>query len=296
MKMEQHETEEHWPPSHSILDCLPWEDVLFKKVFPNLAVQTLFSLRRVSKQFHECITYYFQTSKCLNLSRIAARCNGVAFQIMTNDNSNLQELNLRNSKDWLTDELLVPVLQRNGRLLLIDISNCTRLTNESIRILALHCPNLCRITLRECIWLSVVAVTNLVLHCRGLTHVDLSGCWNLNDEAVVTMAMCCQQLEFLSIAKIYGVTDHAIANVASYCRRLKHLNMTGCWRVTNESVILLAEYCRDLKALQIRECRDINEQSLCKLREKNVKVDIPKYPYTIVCPLTRSLQRLNVQI
>ena len=115
------------------------------------------------------------------------------FRILTQDRCNLQTLNLRNAKDWLTDPIFIPLLKNNQRLQLLDLTNVTSLTNSSIQVLAMNCLDLRTLILRECHWLSPEGLTVVALNCTQLKSVDITGCWNVNDEAISVLVMSCKK-------------------------------------------------------------------------------------------------------
>ena len=116
-----------------------------------------------------------------------------AFKILTQDRCNLQTLNLRNAKDWLSDQIFMPLLRNNRRLQLLDLTNVTSLSNSSIQVLAVNCLDLRTLILRECHWLSAEGLTVIALNCRELQSLDITGCWNVNDEAITVLVMSCKK-------------------------------------------------------------------------------------------------------
>lgn len=172
---------------------IPWEDVVFKYIMPCLPLQTKFQLRRVSKQCLEMVTLYFSISHTVNTCRIANKMTAGAFSIMTKNNTSLQDLVLRNSKDWLSDAVLMPVLKQSSRLQRLDISNCTVMTNTSLQVLGVNCQNVKRLSLSECHWVSADGLTVLAMQCVNLESLDLTGCWGVNDEAITLIAMQCKK-------------------------------------------------------------------------------------------------------
>lgn len=276
---------------------IPWEDVIFKYIMPCLPLQTKFQLRRVSKQCLEMITLYFSVSRAVNTCRIANKMTAGALSIMTKDNVGLHDLVLRNSKDWLTDSVLIPVLKRNQKLQRLDISNCSFVTNSSLQVLGVNCQNVRTVCLTDCHWVSVEGLTVLAFHCVNIESLDLTGCWGINDEAITLLAQQCKKLQYLSLAKIYGLTDYAMSILAREATSMRHLNIRGCWRLSDDSIRILAEYATNLKALEARECRDITENSLYKLRNRGVKIDVrPPQLSRGLAGLRYRQRKLNVQI
>lgn len=172
---------------------IPWDDVLFQYILPLLPLQTLFQLRRVCTTSLQMIKEYFSKTKDINIARIGGKVTADAFHILTHENTNLVRLNLRNSKAWLTDALLIPVLKCNSRLQLLDLTNCTSVTNAVLQCVAVNCSGLRKLILRDCVWLSPEGVTVIGLYCKDLETIDFTGCWNVNDESLSVLINSCPQ-------------------------------------------------------------------------------------------------------
>ncbi|XP_052262055.1 F-box/LRR-repeat protein 15-like [Dreissena polymorpha] len=252
---------------------LPVEDVIFQHIFPLLPIQTLFHARCVCRQFQQIVQYFFTVARTLNIARIGGKVTERAFHILTDESSNLVNVNLRNAKDWLQDSLLMPVLKNNQRIESLDLTNCTSLSNTSLQVLVTHCVGLKSLVLRDCVWLDPDGVTVIGLYSNQLEKIDMSGCWNVNDEALVVLVKGCPRLLSIELMKIYGLTDTSMSILCQSCPKLVHLNVQGCWRITDDSIRFLAEYGKNLKTLHIRDCTHVTETVLTKLRQNGVKMD-----------------------
>ena len=172
---------------------LPWTDVIYQYILPMLPVQTLFHLRAVCTTFQRLIQEYFSIAKQLNIARIGGKVTANAFHSLTDESTKLVHVNLRNSKDWLRDSLLTPVLRANDRLQSLDLTNCISISNTTVQIVASFCRELKSLTLRDCVWLSPVGVSALGLNCLQLEQIDLSGCWNVDDESIIVLVKGCSR-------------------------------------------------------------------------------------------------------
>ncbi|XP_052069535.1 F-box/LRR-repeat protein 15-like [Mytilus californianus] len=279
---------------------LPWEDIIFRYIMPCLPLPTQFKLRIVSKDCKELVGAYFRSCKTCNICRVVGQITAKSFVILTEDNTSFTSLVLRNAQNWLTDGLLLPVLEHNSKLQKIDLTHCSSISNSCLHTISIKCSQLTTLSLRECHWVSEAGITVVLMNCPNLKQLDLTGCWLLNDDTVMLIAQVCKNLKFLSIAKIYGVTDFALNVLAKTALSLQHLNVQGCWRLTNSSIIILGEYGKCLEALQVRDCRDITEASLARLRTRGIKIDVRPPPearnLNILHNALGLRQRLNVQI
>ena len=176
----------------TFMDMLPWEDVLYKYVLPRLTLPELFGLRCCSRQANTCVDQYFTCCRCLNLVHVSARVTPATFRLMTPGNACLQQMILRNCK-WLTDTLVVPVVDPAHLLHTLDLSNCTGLGNASLQKVAISCPNLAVLLLRDCHWVSTDGMLVITLHCRNLTRLDITACWEIDDDTVITLAKMCDK-------------------------------------------------------------------------------------------------------
>ncbi|KAI8504008.1 F-box/LRR-repeat protein 15 [Branchiostoma belcheri] len=259
----------------TILDILPWEDVLNRHVLPCLSLPDLFRLRQANSQALHLVTTFFCSTFKIDLSPYSSKITPDAFRLILGENCVLNVLVLSGCKNWLTDRLLVPVILRNQRLLRLNISNCLHLQSETIQAVAENCPSLTALSLKDCHWLNVPSFLMVAVSCRELEKVDLTSCWEINDECVMSLVVACQKITHLSLAKIYGITNQAIDAVAKGCPRLQYLDVQGCWRVNNFAIRNVGEYCKHLKVIKVSDCRDVTEASLARLRLRGVKVDVP---------------------
>ncbi|XP_067046185.1 F-box/LRR-repeat protein 15-like [Acropora muricata] len=255
---------------------LPLEDVIFLHIFPHFTIPQLCHCRKVCKFFREACDSYFAWQKSLDCSQVASRLSAKAFSLITQGNSSLRVLVLKNCKSWLDETLLVDILKRNTRLCELDLTACSSLTNLSLFTLAECNSSLKVLKVRECRWVSSDAIIQVSLCCIGLQRVDLSGCWEVTDACVSSLASCCKELETLLLNDCYSVSDNSIRIVANCCHKLSHLALKGCWRVSNAAVKMIGEYCQYLSILEVKDCRDISEASLARLRLNGVKIDVDK--------------------
>lgn len=173
--------------------ALPWEDVLFRYIFRCLSIPDLYKLRGVNSLFHKCVTDYFTACPVVNLVRIGNVITREAFAEITYSNYGMRVLVARQCKGWLTDRVLVPALDVARRLVKVDLTGCTSISNSSIQKLAISCPQLQDLSLRECHWLSKEGLMVLAMNCKLLAKLDLTACWEINDEAIIILTTFCNK-------------------------------------------------------------------------------------------------------
>ncbi|XP_074648208.1 F-box/LRR-repeat protein 4-like [Tubulanus polymorphus] len=258
----------------SFLD-IPWEDVTYRYVFPFLRWSDLFRLSCACRKFKELVDGYFWTLRKLDLRDHAAKMNPTIFSRITQDNRSIRLLILENSSLWMTDDILVPVLELNCLLHTLDLTLCSNLSYKTIHTLSLRCHRMRKLVLKDCHWITSSHLSKIATNLVELQHLDLSGCWSVTDDAVITVTICCPSISYLSLAKIYGLTDASIAQLGRLLQ-LRHLSIKGCWRVTNASLRQLGDLCTNLQTLEVTDCSAVTEISLAKLRARGIKMDKPK--------------------
>jgi hypothetical protein len=61
----------------------------------------------------------WDSCRTCNICRVVTQITPQAFKILTEDNTSLTSLVLRNGQNWLTDALLIPVLSNNNNDIII---------------------------------------------------------------------------------------------------------------------------------------------------------------------------------
>lgn len=257
---------------------LPWEDVIISHIFKYLEISEIFSLRRVCKHFQKLCQHYFDSCRYLDCSKRRSEMPLQSFKIILRDNSSLQHLILKDCRNTINEETLIEVLKRSARLLSLDLSGISNLTNLVFFVIAEHCKNLKKISLAQCRWVATDGIVNLSMCCPDLEYVNLSGCWEVSDYCVTSLASFSNQLKYLSLNGCYGITNNGLRSISRSCRLLAHLGISGCWRITDDSVRAIGEYCEGLASLEVKDCRDVTEASLARLRLRGIDIDVEKPP------------------
>ena len=180
--------------SRSFLDVLPWEDIIFKYIFPCLNVKELFQVRATCGLCHECVTEYFIKMKRLVICNMGPKFNSQMFHLITHNNSSLQTVVIRNSSGWIADECIIPVLEHNSGIKHADLSENTSLSDKSLQRLVVMSGRVLRtLVLRECAWLSSSMVTQVAINCPGLEKLDITGCWDVRDSSIINLSRICRR-------------------------------------------------------------------------------------------------------
>ena len=141
----------------------------------------------------QCVDQYFNCLTKVDISRYSKTITPAAFTHATHNNYGMRTLIARNAKNWFTDAMLVPALDAASRLVRLDLTNCSTVTNASIQKVAISCPELTDLSLRDCHWLSREGAMVLAMNAKNLEKLDLTGCWELDDESLIMISSLCQK-------------------------------------------------------------------------------------------------------
>uniref|UniRef100_A0A1B6GMC0 F-box/LRR-repeat protein 15-like leucin rich repeat domain-containing protein n=1 Tax=Cuerna arida TaxID=1464854 RepID=A0A1B6GMC0_9HEMI len=267
---------------------LYWEDILYTKVLPLLSIKDLFSMRRVSTRYKLLIDSYFSRMKVLNLSPFSQVFNGAALQVLRQHCTHLHVVMMANC-NWLTDDLLIPLLENNVSITKLILNNCSRLSSICLQPVMINCKNLKILSLANCKWMTIGCLHALTLHQHSLEGVDFSGCSLIdNGDSLNNFLMLSPKIKVLNLSRLGCVNDTTLSVLARAAKQLETLNITACLNVTGYGMSLLIEYCRNLESVFCGDCPLVHN-GLKIPATKNIQL-IPPYP----CKPDIILCRLNV--
>ena len=99
-------------------------------------------------------------------------------------------------------------------LLVIELKECTFVTDQAVHAVARHCPSLIKITLGALYpaapAISDAAVHSIAHYCRQLVCIDLDDT-DLTDDGAHALASSCHRLRYAAVGATYVTTVGAIA-------------------------------------------------------------------------------------
>lgn len=241
-----------------------------------LNIKDLFSLRCVNTEFQE---YIDKELIKLRKIQLPAKDEQVidAFKVLCDKCRNLETINL-NRNDWLTDELLIPLLNKNAKSLVnLSLNNCSNLSSVALHFI-INCPKLKKLSLHNCYWLTVGCLETIAFHQTDLEQLDLTNCKTISERCLIILLNRFRKLRVLSLAAVTSVNDNILFNISKYQNEIVHLNLFSCSLVTDRGIGALSLNCGKLETLSIRGCGNITERSLALLRSRNVRIDLPLNP------------------
>jgi F-box and leucine-rich repeat protein GRR1 len=206
----------------------------------------------------------------LNLS--SARITDAGMRIITHNCWKLQTLLMRDLY-LISDEVFVFDLAGDGRrqvdenmlssLTELDLTDCTRLTDNAVASLSLRCPSLAVLRLSGCSNMTDTALDCLLRdprygHARGqnLVRLYFAFCIQLTNAGLQRLCEGCEKLEVLDLSGCVHLTDDVISAVAKFCPHLQRLGLARCKRLTDRALCILADYLW-IEHLDISHCNKV---------------------------------------
>lgn len=143
------------------------------------------------------------------------------------------------------------ILTRYPFVSVLDLSLCPRITDTSLKNIAVMCGNkLTSIDLSRSKMFSIVGLSSLVMSCPNLCVIDLSNAENLRDQGMAVLAGA-SNLERLCLDRCKSITDMGIGCVAVGCGKLRALSLKWCLGIGDLGVGLIAVKCKEIRSLDI---------------------------------------------
>ncbi|KAK7473474.1 hypothetical protein BaRGS_00035303 [Batillaria attramentaria] len=230
----------------------------------------------------------------LNLQPLWQQASDVALDGLSMRCRHLQRLNL----SWcgkaapITNDCLDRFLQEpKAELTCLQLSCCPFVNNETLRLIATHCPELKELDLSSCEQVDKVAALQLLLlrklerlnlyrtkidihsivcvirelgtHCRKLRTLDMWRARSLQDDGLVHLANNCSQLEELDVGWCTELRSQSgcFVNLAEKCKNLKKLFLTANRTVCDLDLLALAKHSLHLQQLDILGTREVSSQA-----------------------------------
>ena len=231
-------------------------------------------------------TGFFALARCqelreLDLTRLHSMERVSTEALASLGTISLTRLNLTGATSWLTDEGVQALaacksltelylstssgLRDHGlcaiaascrQLRVLDVSNCTRITETSMHALA--ALPLRDLELASCV--KVVTDAALCSWCqRGechITRLGLNRCTAFSAPAMIEFTAICPRLLRLSMAHCPSTTDAVLEALARHCPGLLEMDVSYCEDVSDAGVTTLVEGCCELERLYMDGCGD----------------------------------------
>lgn len=146
----------------------------------------------------------------------------------------------------------------------LNLQRCTGVTDDGFtKFSQNNHAKLQELILSDCSFLTNTTLRNLSVACKSLRVLNLSFCCSLTEESMLGMSMGFTQLQVLD-ASFCGnfVSDASLATLTANCLELTRLSIRGCVRVTDQGVLHLILSAKKLSALNLTNCNAISKQTI----------------------------------
>ncbi|RHY97733.1 hypothetical protein DYB35_002086 [Aphanomyces astaci] len=170
----------------------------------------------------------------------------------------------------LTDVGLMAVAKAVEALECLDIAHATKITDNTIKAMALRCRHLIELDLSSCpqvdkLHSRVNGVRWLAEGCSALTSLDMTHCLKLTDVAMRALGSLTPHLQTLYLGHAKNISDVGLRFLSDGCPRLSLLHLKQLYLVSDgvkrefglEGLQAVAQSCRDVSG-----CFQIVERSL----------------------------------
>ncbi|KAJ9589697.1 hypothetical protein L9F63_017103 [Diploptera punctata] len=167
----------------------------------------------------------------------------------------------------LTDDSFC-YLEHCTRLQVLDVSNCTLMTDKGLLEGIGALQELRSLSLHETCYLTSPAWSTFLDRpaMARLIYLKLNECPKIDDYGLEGIANRCVHLKTLSLGRCYEVTDAGIMKIICNCKKLQILDLERVLRITGTGYLdLVPTHLPLLKRLNLSECNLIPEELLLEL-------------------------------
>ncbi|PQQ04660.1 hypothetical protein Pyn_27513 [Prunus yedoensis var. nudiflora] len=212
--------------------------------------------------------------RSLNLSQCSLLTSSSISTLADSLGSVLRELYL-NDCQGIDALLILPALKKLEHLESLKelvLTDCGKLTDSSVKVIAETCTGLCALDLVNLHKLTDLTLGYLANGCREIQTLKL--CRNaFSDEAIAafleTSGECLTELSLNNIKK---VGYNTAISLAKRSRKLHTLDLSWCRNLTDEALGLIADSCLSLRLLKLFGCTQLTNTFLDGHSNPEVKI------------------------
>jgi hypothetical protein len=187
----------------------------------------------------------------------------------------LRKVDLGSIGSRLTDEAVLSVAVHCPFLEHLGLQRCSAVTDASVKKVAESCPllqfvSLCHTKITD------VTVGLLCKHCPLLKRVFVGYCCKLTDTAVLTVAEMLPGLTHICLDQITAITSGAVETLASKCRQLEYIDLKNNGKISDVTLMKIAEHCSKLEVLNVQSQRFISTHFVSTAGLTEIATKCPK--------------------
>ncbi|KIK67956.1 hypothetical protein GYMLUDRAFT_155017 [Collybiopsis luxurians FD-317 M1] len=152
-------------------------------------------------------------------------------------------------------------------LRMLDLTACSKVTDEAIEGIVSHAPKIRNLVLSKCTLLTDRSVENICKLGRHLHYLHLGHASKITDASVRTLARSCTRLRYVDFANCNLLTDMAVFELAGL-PKLRRIGLVRVHQLTDEAVFALAERHATLERIHLSYCDQISVMAIHFLLQK----------------------------
>ncbi|KAF3485457.1 hypothetical protein F2Q69_00057745 [Brassica cretica] len=145
-----------------------------------------------------------------------------------------------------TDKSLSYVAERCPNLEILWVKYCPKVTDVSMRKIALNCPKLKELDILKRNSMQPSEVKRL-RHCTYVQYLSFEYHGDIEADTIVRHM---SQLKHLELRLFSTLTDSAIVDLCEGCSNLEYLDLFGCGRLTSKGVTKAISKLKNLKVIK----------------------------------------------
>ena len=203
-----------------------------------------------------------------------------SFNWILTANSDLEEVNLSNTKHLSESALLGMIQSCQSTLRILSINGCRNISDLTIDLISRRCKSLVELNIKRIgNTFSSRSARHLMLSCKDLAKLDLSNNSNIGDEAFFDISSIRKsyadivdgsgtdqsheqlQLSWVCLADS-AVTGLGVVHLAEYGQLLQHLDLCGLKYMADSAVAVLSQHCTQLRHLWMDDCPALTDAAV----------------------------------
>eukprot|EP01028_Stygiella_incarcerata_P005752 TRINITY_DN238_c0_g2_i3.p1 TRINITY_DN238_c0_g2~~TRINITY_DN238_c0_g2_i3.p1 ORF type:complete len:633 (+),score=147.85 TRINITY_DN238_c0_g2_i3:147-1901(+) len=162
----------------------------------------------------------------------------------------LHELVL-DGRTYLSDISLGKIGEYGGNLRILNLRGCHQLSNSTLKAIIHGCLSLVVLDVSECPLISDDSIEEIPLCLSNLQCLSLSGCDRVTGHGLQKGSRL-EKLKLLDVSYCQNLMDIALWGLSG--APLEELNVSGCRKITSRGLYSLFSGCRTMKSLAMKNC------------------------------------------
>lgn len=184
------------------------------------------------------------------------------YDLMTNQKflkglSNIQSASLDfSSHSFLTDQVIISIVEKVPSLKAINLKSCTSLTDQSIVYIAEQCKKLESIDLSWCN-ISEKSVFAFAKNQTPLKRINVRSCY-ITDACIESLLQKCSSVEELLLPWCKSLTRKTLDNIVEFNPSIIAFDIRGNEKIEQDDWIKFFHNMKNIKVLHLKRCKGIS--------------------------------------